>query len=49
MPGNTIQINNYKPLTWYIGDSKMEDLIQWLDKHGFRLDELELDEKLKGR
>ena len=34
MPGNTIKINNYDGLEWYIGDSKMEELIEWLKVNG---------------
>ena len=36
MPGNIVQINFAKELEWYIGDSKMEELIRYLDKLGFR-------------
>ena len=36
MPGNIIQINSSKELEWYVGDSKMEDLINYLDEVGFR-------------
>ena len=34
MPGNTIKINKRADLEWYVGDSKMDDLIEWLDKNG---------------
>ena len=34
MPGNLVVINNQ--LTWYVGDSKMEELIEHLDKVGMR-------------
>ena len=34
MPGNIIQINRAKELEWYVGDSKMEDLIEYLNKIG---------------
>ena len=36
MPGNKVQINNYAKLTWYVGDSEMEKLIEYLDKNGTR-------------
>lgn len=36
MPGNTIEINRAEDLKWYVGDSKMEDLIKYLDTHGYR-------------
>lgn len=39
MPGNIIQINSAKELEWYVGDSKMEDLINYLDEIGFRASE----------
>lgn len=39
MPGNVIQINNAKELEWYVGDSRMEDLIVYLDEIGFRTNE----------
>lgn len=35
MPGNIIQINRAKELEWYVGDSQMEDLIEYLNKIGF--------------
>lgn len=34
MPGNTIEINGVKK--WYVGDSKMEALLHWLNKNGKR-------------
>jgi hypothetical protein len=34
MPGNTILINNYKDLEWYVGDSKMDELVKWLNDNG---------------
>ena len=39
MPGNIIKINNADELEWYVGDTKMEDLIEYLDKIGFREDD----------
>ncbi len=36
MPGNIVQINNAEELQWYVGDSKMDALIAYLDKEGFR-------------
>ncbi len=39
MPSNIIQINRTKELEWYVGDSKMEDLITYLDEIGFRTSE----------
>ena len=38
MPGNTIRINESDDLDWYIGDSKMEELIEWLDRNGVKVD-----------
>ena len=29
-------INDSKDLNWYVGDSKMDDLIKYLDKVGVR-------------
>jgi hypothetical protein len=43
MPGNVIQINDSSRLTWYVGDSKMEDLIQFLDQIGFEYEPVELN------
>jgi len=39
MPGNIVQINRSKELEWYVGDSKMDDLIIYLDEIGFRTSE----------
>lgn len=36
MPGNTIKINNREELSWYLGDSKMEGLIDWLNDQGIK-------------
>lgn len=36
MPGNTIVINNSKQHEWYVGDSKMDLLIAFLNEIGFR-------------
>jgi len=36
MPGNTIQINHSKELECYVGDSQMDNLIEYLDEKGFR-------------
>ena len=34
MPGNDISINN--SIFYYVGDSKMDELIEWLDKNGIK-------------
>lgn len=34
MPRNDVIING--SMYWYVGDSKMEELIEWLDKNGIR-------------
>lgn len=34
MPGNIIQLNRAKELEWYVGDSKMKDLIEYLGEIG---------------
>ena len=34
MPGNIVQINRAEELEWYVGDSKMEDLIEYLNEIG---------------
>ena len=36
MPGNTVKINNSDDLEWYVGDSKMEQVIALLDEVGIR-------------
>ena len=36
MPGNMVQFNHTKELEWYVGDSKMDALIDYLDEAGFR-------------
>lgn len=40
MPGNTIRINKSVDLDWYVGDSKMEELIEWLNENGIKRDDL---------
>ena len=34
MPGNLIVINGSEGLTWYVGDSKMDELMEFLHKVG---------------
>lgn len=34
MPANIITINNSKELEWIVPDSKMEKLIEYLNKNG---------------
>ena len=36
MPGNTIKINKRAELEWYVGDSKMDELVKWLEKNGVK-------------
>lgn len=36
MPGNIVTINSSKSLEWYVGDSKMEELISWLNENGIK-------------
>jgi len=36
MPGNSVKINDGKTLNWYVGDSKMDELIEYLDRVGIR-------------
>jgi len=41
MPGNTIEINGNKNLTWYVGDSKMERLLEFLNTECERMEQFE--------
>jgi hypothetical protein len=34
MPGNQVVINN--GIKYYVGDSKMEELLTWLDNNGIK-------------
>lgn len=36
MPGNIIKINNAEDLQWYVGDSRMDKLVKFLDKIGHK-------------
>lgn len=53
MPGNTVKINNQKNLEWYVGDSKMGELIKWLNTEGLKnqknkyVDDSKMDERVK--
>ncbi len=42
MPGNTVCINKKKDLTWYIGDSKMDQLLEFLYQYGIKVEENEM-------
>jgi len=37
MPGNQVIINN--GIKYYVGDSKMEELLAWLDNNGVKIGE----------
>ena len=39
MPGNTIKINNDDDLEWYVGDSKMDSLLEYLNKFGVKTEQ----------
>ena len=34
MPGNTVKINNTEELEWYIGDSRIDEVIKFLEGVG---------------
>jgi hypothetical protein len=34
MPGNIITIND--SIEYYVGDSKMDELLEWLSENGFK-------------
>ena len=36
MPGNTIRINDSDDFEWYVGDSRMDDLIKYLNENGIK-------------
>ncbi len=40
MPGNIIEINDSDKLSWYVGDSKREDLMRTVNKIGIKESEL---------
>jgi hypothetical protein len=37
MSGNTVKINNTNELNWYVGDSKIDELMEWLDKNAEKI------------
>lgn len=37
MPGNTIKINDSNELEWYVGDSRIDELMLWLDENGQKI------------
>ena len=37
MPGNTVKINNSDGMQWYVGDSKMDEVIETLNRVGSRI------------
>ncbi len=48
MPGNTVCINNSKDLTWYFGDSKMDQLLEYLYQHGIKEEAKEMAIHIQG-
>ena len=57
MAGNTIRINNFVGLEWYVGDSKMDELTAWLEENGIKTEDADMvvkperddDESFKGQ
>jgi len=47
MPGNLIVINKSEGLTWYVGDSKMDELMGFLHKIGIQQQPLEPNKTFK--
>lgn len=47
MPGNIIRINDSIRLEWYVGDSRMEELIAFLNIVGFKRDDIEYDNNIE--
>jgi len=39
MPGNIVRINNSDEFEWYVGDSKMEKLIELLNTIGHKMND----------
>lgn len=37
MPGNTVKINDSDLYEWYVGDSKIDDVVAYLDSKGERI------------
>ena len=37
MSGNTVKINNSDLYEWYVGDSKIDDVVAYLDANGNRI------------
>lgn len=46
MPGNTIKINSREELSWYVGDSKMDELIGWLNAQGIKNQPEEVNKRI---
>jgi hypothetical protein len=38
MPGNTVKINESNEMEWYVGDSRVDELLLWLDENGIKRD-----------
>ena len=38
MPGNTVMINNADGMEWYVGDSKIDEVIEKLNRVGSKMD-----------
>lgn len=41
MPGNIVKINGSDDFEWYVGDSKMEEIIAFLNENGSKLETTE--------
>jgi len=39
VPTNTVKINNSDDFEWAVGDSKMTELIKWLEENGNRVED----------
>jgi len=43
MPGNTVRINKRPELDWYVGDSEIENLVDWLNQHGVKNEPINIE------
>ena len=47
LSGNTIKINNSDDLEWYVGDSNMEELIDFIKEKGIKIEAPEKENHLQ--
>lgn len=45
MPGNTVKINDSEQFEWYVGDSLIDGLVNWLEQNGIKTEKCKTEDE----